>query len=285
MTCLPKQIIMEVVLAFDLSYEGIQLITSISWWKSSTFIWFFLDVTKTNKRSKLKDNIDRCMPCCLHFCSPKSFRNSAIFFIPWETISMNSLFSQSCWICCWTSELILRLRLGKNSTCFLQEDSRMWKINSTGLNNQRKIFSFETHEHFNIGSKLLWEKQTWPPKLIFYALVEERLSIWSSGPSVHLIGKSLCLKLYVYTRYYCIHETLSLNLFSCPLIRLCHSALNLNLTLFINFHSFKNHFVYRRVRYLVVSRISRFFISATCGVCLLNVFSISDFLWCKTSVR
>lgn len=118
----------------------------------------------------------------------KSLRNSAIFFIPWETISMNSLFSQSCWICCWTSELILRLRLGKNSTCFLQEDSRMWKINSTGLNNQRKIFSFETHEHFNIGSKLLWEKQTWPPKLIFYALVEERLSIWSSGPSVHLIG-------------------------------------------------------------------------------------------------
>lgn len=173
----------------------------------------------------------------------------------------------------------------KKFNLFSSEDSRMWKINSTGLNNQRKIFSFETHEHFNIGSKLLWEKQTWPPKLIFYALVEERLSIWSSGPSVHLIGKSLCLKLHVYTRYYCIHETLSLNLFSCPLIRLCHSALNLNLTLFINFHSFKNHFVYRRVRYLVVSRISRFFISATCGVCLLNVFSISDFLWCKTSVR
>lgn len=76
---------------------------------------------------------------------------------------------------------------GKKMGC-VREDSRMWKINSTGLNNQRKIFSFETHEHFNIGSKLLWEKQTWPPKLIFYALVEERLSIWSSGPSVHLIG-------------------------------------------------------------------------------------------------
>lgn len=35
-------------LAFDFSW-------SISWWKSSTFMWFFLEVTKNNKRSKLKD--------------------------------------------------------------------------------------------------------------------------------------------------------------------------------------------------------------------------------------
>ena len=42
-------------------------------------------------------------PCNL----PKSLRNSAIFFIPSETISMNCLFSQSCWICFCTAELIL----------------------------------------------------------------------------------------------------------------------------------------------------------------------------------
>lgn len=48
MTCLPKHRITGMALAFDFSW-------SISWWKSSTFIWFFLDVTKTNKRSKLKD--------------------------------------------------------------------------------------------------------------------------------------------------------------------------------------------------------------------------------------
>lgn len=156
------------------------------------------------------------MSYCLHFCSPKSFRNSAIFFIPWETISMNSLFSQSCWICCWTSELILRLRIGKIQLVFFrntQECERSERLTPPGSTISGRYFHLKRMSISILVPSFFAKNKHGRRSQFFYVHVEERLPIRSPGPSVHLIGKCLCLKLHVYTRYHCIHETLSLNNF------------------------------------------------------------------------
>lgn len=211
MTCLPKHRITGLALAFDFSW-------SIIWWKSSTFIWFFLDVTKNNKRSKLKDiSTAACHIILPSLLLTKIIQEFCDLFYPLG----NNFYELS--ILPVLLNLLLDLR-----THFKASNRKNFNFFSSGrLKNVKEVKDWLHRAQQSAEDIFIWNAwafRYWFQASLrktnmaaevnfFYAHVEKRLPIWSPGPSVHLIGKSLCLKLHVYTRYHCIHETLSFNHF------------------------------------------------------------------------